>query len=177
MIATIFDTETTGLIENPARKLESQPEIISIGIQSVNLVTGEYFEPYYRTFKPTKSISQEIYKITGLNDETVKDSLPFHNHVDEVVTLLEGAQLLIGQNISFDMGMVNTELLRLNRKIKWPKRLDLVENSIYLKGFRLSLTNLHIELFGEEFKGAHRADVDVLITCKCAIEMYKRGWL
>jgi hypothetical protein len=39
------------------------------------------------------------------------------------------------------------------------------------------LTNLHIELFGSEFEGAHQASVDVAITCKCAIELFKRGLL
>jgi hypothetical protein len=75
------------------------------------------------------------------------------------------------------MAMVTLECDRLGKKIKWPKTLDLVENSIFLKGYRLSLTNLHIELFGTDFAGAHAADTDVKMTIKCAIEMFKRGWL
>jgi DNA polymerase III epsilon subunit-like protein len=75
------------------------------------------------------------------------------------------------------MGMINLECKRYDKEIKWPKTLDLVENSIFVKGYRLSLTNLHKELFGTDFAGAHDATVDVRITIKCAIEMFKRGWL
>jgi DNA polymerase III epsilon subunit-like protein len=177
MIATVFDTETTGLIINPARKLDAQPEIISIAIQSVNLMTEELFDDYYKVFRPIKSISQEITRITGFTDNSVKDAPRIIIHLDDILARLSGAQLLIGQNITFDMGMINSECQRYNRVIKWPKCLDLVENSIFIKGYRLSLTNLHKELFGTDFVGAHDATVDVRITVKCAIDMFKRGWL
>jgi DNA polymerase III subunit alpha len=177
MIATVFDTETTGLIINPARKLDTQPEIISIAIQSVNLMTEELDDLHYCVFKPHKSIPQEITRITGFTDAAVKDSPHIIEQIDSVIEKLEEAKLLIGQNITFDMGMVNLECKRYDKEIKWPKTLDLVENSIFVKGYRLSLTNLHKELFGTDFAGAHDATVDVRITIKCAIEMFKRGWL
>jgi len=177
MIATVFDTETTGLIINPARKLDAQPEIISIAIQSVNLMTEELDELHYCVFKPHKSISQEITKITGFTDLFVKDSPHIIEQIDSVIEKLEEAKLLIGQNVTFDMNMINLECKRYDKEIKWPKTIDLVENSIFIKGYRLSLTNLHKELFGTDFAGAHDATVDVRITIKCAIEMFKRGWL
>lgn len=177
MIATVFDTETTGLIINPARKLDTQPEIISIAIQSVNLQTAEIFDPYYKIFKPSKSISEEITRITGFNNENLLEAPPITDFIDEIITKLETAKLIIGQNANFDQSMLELELMRYGKTIKWPKILDLVENTIHLKGYRLSLTNLHIELFGHTFDSAHRADVDVMITCKCAIELFKRGLL
>lgn len=177
MIATIFDTETTGLIINPARKLDSQPEIISIAIQSVNLQTAELYEQYYRIIKPTKPVDEDITRITGFTNGDLEDCNPMTNYIDEIIQRLEAPPLIIGQNISFDMNMVELECMRYNKTIKWPKHLDLVENTIHIKGYRLSLTNLHIELFGQGFESAHRADVDVLVTCKCAIELYKKGLL
>jgi DNA polymerase III subunit alpha len=177
MIATIFDTETTGLIENPARKLDKQPEIISFASQVVNLATGEYFESESMFFKPQNPISAEITKITGITNEQVKDKRNIGWFINDIADLLELSPLLIGQNIRFDMDMIELECRRYDRLIKWPKTLDLIQNTIHLKGFRLSLTNLHIELFGEPFSGAHQASVDVAITCKCAIELFRRGLL
>jgi DNA polymerase III epsilon subunit-like protein len=177
MKATVFDTETTGLIINPARRLDSQPEIISIAIQSVDLETGELFNKYYKVFKPNKPITEEITKITGFTNDSVKEALPIKDHIDEIIATLKDSNLIIGQNIDFDMNMIRLECQRYNRVIVWPPVQDLVANTIHLKGYRLSLKNLHIELFGEEFKGAHQADVDVAMTIKCAVELYKRNLL
>jgi DNA polymerase III epsilon subunit-like protein len=179
MIATIFDTETTGLIDNPARKLEKQPEIISFSAQTVNLATGEYLNgDGYNTFiKPLGIITSEITKITGITNEQVKNMPNMYYFIDDIILCLEGSELLIGQNIRFDMDMVELECRRLNKTIKWPPHLDLIQNTVHLKGYRLSLTNLHMELFGVPFEGAHQARVDVEITCKCAIELYRRGML
>jgi DNA polymerase III epsilon subunit-like protein len=177
MIATIFDTETTGLILNPARKIETQPEILSFASLTVALDTGERSDVYYRIFKPQSLLSEEITKITGFTNRDVSECNPIYHYIDEMINILEKASLIMGQNINFDKQMFELECKRYNRTIKWPKMMDLVENTIHIKGYRLSLTNLHKELFGHEFDSAHRADVDVLITAKCAIELFKRGLL
>jgi DNA polymerase III epsilon subunit-like protein len=177
MIVTVFDTETTGLIINPARKLNSQPEIISIAIQIVNLETGEFFDHYYNVFKPTRPISEEITKITGFTNETVADAPSIKDHLEEIISRLQLSPNIIGQNLDYDKSMIELECDRYGKLIYWPRSIDLVANTIHLKGYRLSLKNLHIELFGKEFTGAHHASVDVEMTCKCAIELFKRGLL
>jgi DNA polymerase III epsilon subunit-like protein len=175
--AVVFDTETTGLIINPARSLALQPEIISFAAQEFELDGGEKFSSYYQEFKPTKPVSEEITKITGFNNDYLSTKPSIVDHIDDITVLLERAQLLIGQNITFDKGMVELELRRCNKKIIWPMSLDLVEHTIYLKGYRLSLTNLHLELFGTTFEDAHQSNVDVDATYRCAVELFKRGLL
>jgi DNA polymerase III subunit alpha len=177
MKTVVFDTETTGLIINPARSLALQPEIISLAAQEFELETGEKFNSYYKEFKPIKPVSEEIKKITGITNEQLADKNSIRYHLDEIIIFLEKAQLLIGQNITFDKGMVDLELRRYDKRIIWPKSLDLVENTIHLKGYRLTLTNLHIELFGKGFEEAHLASADVEATYRCAVELYKRGML
>jgi DNA polymerase III alpha subunit (gram-positive type) len=178
MIATVFDTETTGLIENPARKLDSQPEIISIAIQNVNLETGEIFDIYYKEFKPVKPLSKNIIEITKITNEKLESASPIMVDLPYIALRLMSAPLIIGQNIRFDMDMIELECKRNKYSFfKWPKILDLVQNTIHLKGYRLSLTNLHLELFGTAFESAHDASVDCTITSKCAIELFKRGLL
>jgi DNA polymerase III epsilon subunit-like protein len=178
MIATIFDTETSGLIENPARRLDSQPEIISLAIQGVNLETGEILNNFYQEFKPVRPISDEIIKITGITNKKLELANPIKDSLSNIVNILCSAPLIIGQNVRFDMDMIELECRRYNQpKPKWPKTLDLVQNTIHLKSHRLSLTNLHLELFGTTFESAHDASVDCAITSKCAIELFRRGML
>jgi DNA polymerase III alpha subunit (gram-positive type) len=178
VIATVFDTETTGLIENPARKLDSQPEIIALAIQDVDLETGAMINHYYNLFRPIKLISQEITKITGITNEQVENKESIQHHLPYIIRRFCGTRLLIGQNIRFDMDMIELECRRYSwPPFTWPSAMDLIQNTIHLRGYRLSLKNLHIELFGEEFKGAHDAWIDCTITCKCAIELYRRGML
>jgi len=178
MKAIVFDTETTGLIINPARKLDVQPEIVSIAIIEVDLDIPRMEDLYYKLFKPSRQIPQDVTKIHGITNESVKDMPSILMELSSILPKLISGDLMIGQNVRFDMDMVELECKRYNYQIpKWPRILDLVDNSIFLKGYRLSLTNLHIELFGKEFEGAHKADTDVQITAKCAIEMRKRGWL
>jgi DNA polymerase III subunit alpha len=168
-----FDTETTGLIVNPGRSLALQPEIISLAAQEFDLATGERFESYYNEFKPGIPVSEEITRITGFTNEYLNTKPSIREHIDEIIVFLERTQLLIGQNITFDKAMFDLELRRYNRKIIWPKSLDLVENTIHLKGYRLNLTALHETLFGVGFESAHKADVDVNATVRCAIELYR----
>ena len=178
MKATVFDTETTGLIINPARKLDAQPEIISIAIQSFESDTGEMQDLYYRVFKPTRPISEEITKITGFTNDYVKDFQSIELELPFLIPILRSSNLLIGQNLRFDMDMIELECRRYNTPPpRWPPTIDLVANTIHLKGYRLSLKNLHIELFGTAFEDSHRAGVDVAATVRCAVELFKRGLL
>jgi DNA polymerase III epsilon subunit-like protein len=178
MIATVFDTETTGLIINPARKLDTQPEIISLAIQDVDLAAGEITNQYYQEFKPLKPISEEITRITRITNEQLKDAHSMNFELPNIIPRFSGAPIILGQNIRFDMDMVELECKRYNYPVpKWPMAIDLIQHTIHLKGFRLSLTNLHKELFGTEFASAHNAGVDCTTTSKCAIELFKRGLL
>lgn len=177
MRALCFDTETSGLIDNPARRLALQPEIISFASVNVDLAEGIISGAHYRLYKPNKPISQEIVKITGLTNEMLMHARTILNDIDEIIARLEAAPVIIGQNIQFDKSMIELECARYERNIKWPPLLDLVQNAIYVKGYRLTLTDLHMELFGRAFPDAHKANVDVEITARCAIEMFKRGML
>ena len=144
----------------------------------MDLDNGTIGTLYYKLFKPSRPIPQDVTKIHRITNDDVKNLPSIEGELPYLLHLMEGSGLVIGQNVRFDMDMLELEFKRYNSPIpRWPKALDLVENSIYLKGFRLSLTNLHVELFGKEFEGAHKADTDVNITCLCAIEMYKRGLL
>lgn len=184
-IVCIFDVETTGLIKNHTLKLDKQPYIIEFYGCIFNLKTGKKSKEFDTFIKPPKPLSDKpgfgekktITEITGITNEMLEGAPTFSEVSKQIIDLLEACEAVIAHNASFDTEMVNIELERLGLKLAWPRVICTVEQTIAMKGMRLSLSALHKELFGEEFKGAHRARVDVAALTRCCVELFKRGIL
>lgn len=177
MIVLLFDTETTDLINNRSVKLEQQPEILSLFYQVVDLENGAVLKKESYLFKPSKPIREEITKINGISDETVKNAPRFKDLAAVIKAEMEQEDAVIAHNLAFDKDMVEIEFERLGERVKWPRLLCTVEQTMFLKGYRLSLTNLHKELFNEDFEEKHSAEGDVNALTRCCVEMRKRNWL
>lgn len=183
--AIVFDTETTGLIRNRTLKLEQQPEIIEFYGAEVNLKTGKILAEIDTLIKPSKPLSEKpnpgdkktITEITGITNEMLADAPTIKDVAPNIFRFLSKGPILIAHNASFDKEMLELEAQRLNLSIKFPRFLCTVEQTISLKGYRLTLSNLHQELFNEPFAGAHRAKVDVAALIRCCKELFKRGVL
>ena len=173
----IFDTETTGLLRPTPTKMERQPfltEFYGIRLSPDFKMVSELDT----LIKPPIPISEEITRITGIDDNTVKDAPVFFDIYDDLYDLFEGVRYLVGQNVMFDIGMLHNELFRhnLEKKFPWPKHdICTIECSYHYKNKRLKLMALHEYLFDEGFKEAHRAKNDVMATVRCFIEIHKRG--
>ena len=171
-----FDTETTGLIDNHTMKLTKQPEVIEFYGCLVDLSSGEVINEVEQLIKPSEKISAEITRITNITDEMVKDAPPFAQVQERIRIFIEGAPAVLAHNLSFDMEVLGLEMERLSASISWPQiRICTVEQTVHLKGFRLSLANLHEHLFNEPFPEAHRAKNDVVAMVRCAVELHKLG--
>lgn len=177
MYALIFDTETDDLIRTLAAKIDRQPQILSLDYDVVNLKDGVSQSKNAFLFKPTRSITEEMTKIHGISDETVKDAPRFSERSYLLKKIFEETPIVIAHNAKFDVDMVNIEMQRCDITVRWPRVLCTVEQTIWLQGYRLSLTNLYKELFGTEFEGAHSSEGDVAALTKCCVELFKRGWL
>lgn len=178
MIVTIFDTETSGLVQNRLVSLDKQPFILEFFGCRCDLTNGEIGEELEFLVKPPlKELDPKITKITGLTLEKLADAKPFGEYADKVCDFLK-KQPVCAHNLKFDMEMVELELERLKRKHEWPKRLICtVSETLHLKGHRLNLGALYELLFEEKFVGAHRARNDVIALSKCATELFKRGMI
>jgi DNA polymerase III alpha subunit (gram-positive type) len=177
MEAFLFDTETDGLVANHTLKLARQPCVIEFYGCSADLKTGKILHELNFLIKSPQPISAEITTITTITNEMLKDAPPFSIVADKIFTAIENAPVVIAHNLSFDKEMLDLEAERLGRKIAWPRLICSVEQSIAMKGYRLSLSNLHQELFGEPFEGAHRAKADVKALLRCCVELWKKGIL
>jgi DNA polymerase-3 subunit epsilon len=107
MRQVFLDTETTGL--NPA----TGDRIVEIGcIEMINRkLTGRTLHCY---LNPERDMPAEAEKVHGLSSEFLADKPLFAHVADEVVTMLEGAEIII-HNAEFDIGFLDHEFARLKR--------------------------------------------------------------
>lgn len=177
MFALIFDTETDGLITTLAAKLDRLPQILSLYYNVVNLQTGTSMKTGNYLFKPSKPIPEDMTKIHGITNEMVKDAPKFVECADQLMREFSTIPLAIAHNAQFDSDMLNIEMMRCERKISWGRVICTVEQTIWLEGYRLSLTNLYKYLFDKDFDEKHSASGDVTALSECCVELFKRGWL
>lgn len=177
-MALCLDVETTGLVQNATLTLDKQPEVLEFFACLVDLKTGKIKKELNILIKPSRlPLPAIITKITGITDDMLEDAVPFAQAAKKIFPFIQKAPLIIAHNASFDKEMLDIEAQRLNVKIKWPRIVCTVEQTIAMKGFRLSLANLHEHLFNEKFSGAHRAREDVMALLRCCVELHKRDVL
>lgn len=109
----------------------------------------------------------------------------FSVHADEILRVLNGADVVVGHNISYDEEILHYELERLGRMGEYaPMTTVCTMNAstehckLQGRGFSYKppkLAELHRFLFDEFFEGAHDAMVDVEATTRCFVELTKRG--
>jgi len=104
-----LDTETTGL---SARDGDRIVEIACIETKSLIPTT----KVFHKFINPQKKISQEAFKIHGFSDDFLKDKKKFEDVADEFLEFIEGKKLII-HNAPFDIGFLNNELKKANKKI------------------------------------------------------------
>lgn len=116
----VLDTETTGL--DP----QSGDRIVEIGAIELNnhMPTGNIYHQY---INPERSMPEGAFAVHGLGDEFLADKPVFADIVDDFLSFVEGAKLII-HNASFDMKFINAELVWVNRKkLPWSVALDTLE--------------------------------------------------
>ncbi len=98
----VLDTETTGLEPSQDHR------IIEIGcVELVNRrLTGSTFHQY---LNPERDIDAGAVDVHGITSEVLRDKPRFADIVDDFLTFVEGAELII-HNAPFDVGFVNHEL-------------------------------------------------------------------
>ncbi len=103
----VLDTETTGL--DPA----SGHRLVEIaGIELVNFIpTGRHYHTY---INPNRSMPEDAFRVHGLSGEFLAGHQLFERVVDEFLSFVEGAKLVI-HNAEFDMKFINHELRLLTR--------------------------------------------------------------
>jgi DNA polymerase III epsilon subunit family exonuclease len=165
----VLDNETTGLLVPSVAPLEQQPHITEI----YALKLDDKFKPVgeFESFvKPPVPIPKEVIKITGITDDMVAGAPTFKKLFPELAEFFLGERILVAHNLSFDLGCLYCEMMRIDKvaSFPWPPvHHCTVEMSMHLKGRRLHLFELYKMATGNEMKEAHRAKADVLALAEC----------
>lgn len=185
MRITVWDTETTGFATR-GWDLSQQPYIIQFAAIEADYNNGEYTEiaRYDFLIKPPISIPFGASQVNGIYDKDVADKNPISVHMDDIVRVLNNAEVLSGHNIEYDEEILSYELERLGRKGDYSpqKTLCTMRSStdyckLQWRGFSYKppkLSELHRHLFWEYFEWAHDAMVDVEATMRCFVELLNR---
>lgn len=165
-----MDTETTGF--------RSSDRVVQIA-WLITDPNGHEFKTENHVIKPVGfEIPEQATKIHGISTQEAMDGgEDLESTMLTFLNDLECCELLVGHNISYDIRMVTYEFARIGAIYNFEmiqkvctmhKSTDYCaipsERKYYKKP---KLQELHMKLFGEEFKDAHDALGDVRATAKC----------
>lgn len=110
----LLDVETTGFYYDKDDKIV---ELACIEIFDDRDMKGE-FHVY---INPQRNIPDEVIKVHGISNETVKDSPIFANVVEDFLKFVGDCEI-IAHNAKFDMSFVNAELKKIGKEIIAPSK-------------------------------------------------------
>ncbi|MCF7822952.1 MAG: ribonuclease H-like domain-containing protein [Candidatus Marinimicrobia bacterium] len=146
-----FDLETTGL--DPKTDY-----VIEIG--AVKVVNGIATERYQQFVKPPIRIPKFIEKLTGIDDEMVRNSPSFEDVVDDLYDFL-GNHPLVAHNVYFDHNFLSVKRDLIDG---YPLKNQLIDTLSLVRTVRYDMINHKLgtvaEFYGLSKEGAHRADYD-----------------
>jgi len=175
-----FDTETVGLPKNwnaPLTDLDNWPRMIQIAWILCDS-EGNKLDTQVYIIKPEGfTIPKEASDIHGITIEIAnKIGVPLFDVLLKFNEAVKQAEFIVAHNISFDEKILGAELLRKDISSSFESTMKLCtmkSSTEYCQiqgryGYKWpTLSELHIKLFGEDFKDAHDALVDISITEKC----------
>lgn len=158
---TVVDIETTGL--SPDKN-----EIIELS--AIKIRQGKVVENFTTLIKPEGHINSYITKLTGIDDEMVKNSPKIEDVIENFCKFLSN-DCILGHNISFDLRFIRHNLLKHCNLELTNSSLDTVRLARKycpkLASYKLSSLADH---FAIDSEGHHRA----LKDCEMTLTLYNK---
>lgn len=185
-----FDTETTGLPQRwgaTLDDLDNWPRMVQAAWILHDNYGREIASQSYIVKPDNFTIPADVALIHGITTQkALKEGFPLRNVLREFTKAANEARFLVAHNISFDEKIVGAEFLRSGMEnilesktkictMKCSAEYCAIENRYGYKWPKLA--ELHYQLFGTVFAGAHNAAADIKITAKCFWELKRLGVL
>ena len=152
----IVDIETTG-----QKAADGKITEIAIYTHNGHTVTGSFTT----LINPECHIPYFITKLTGINDEMVKDAPRFFEVAAKIIEITAG-HIFVAHNVSFDYQFIREEYKRLGYEYRRKTLCTVKLGRKYLPGHdSYSLGNICRDL-NIRIDGRHRASGDALATVK-----------
>ena len=164
----VFDLETTGLYPN------SGDTIIEIG--AVKIRDGKIVDRFDELINPGKDLNEEIIKITGINDEMLKDKRDEETVLKEFMSWV-GDLPMVAHNAKFDIAFVENAFLKYKLRTLKNIVIDTLGLSRYLESkeryHNLATLVKRYDIPWNEDKH-HRADYDSEGTALIFLKMLQK---
>lgn len=152
----VLDLETDGL--NP-----DSDNIIEIGAVKV----GEKQENFQRFIKIERKLSEEIKKLTRIDDEMLEEKgIPLKRALEEFIEFI-GDTSILGYNVAFDIKFLNSSLekeglAKINNKV-YDIMQFVKKDNLFLNNYKLETV---LKSYGIDEKVPHRALEDAVLEEK-----------
>lgn len=159
----ILDTETTGL------EALNGDRLVEIGcVELINrMPTGQTYHVY---INPQRAMPREAFAVHGLSTEFLADKPLFAEVVDDFITFIGDAPLVI-HNASFDIGFINAELDRAGHPILPRERL--VDTLMLARRKHPGVSNRLDDLCSRyNIDNSHRTKHGALLDAELLAEVY-----
>lgn len=151
---TIIDIETTGLSS-------LKNEIIELC--AIKIRNNKIVETFTTLVKPQAQINSFISNLTGISNDMVSNAPKIENILNKYIEFISD-DIVIGHNVKFDIGFINTNSLKYYNKEFANKYIDtcgLSRKITPIKRHKLELVAQYYEI---DTTGHHRAEQDCLMT-------------
>ena len=184
-----MDCETTGLPRNykaPASDVGNWPRIVQIAWVLAD-ESGKEEEARGHIIQPSGfTIPARATEVHGIDTErAMREGIELEEALDKFVAAVRKPNVvLVAHNISFDLGCIGAEFIRITGADPLDEPLKfctMLESTNICKlpgryGYKWpSLAELHSYLFKEPLEDAHEALADVRACARCFFEMRDRG--
>lgn len=162
----VLDTETTGLSH------EKGDRIVEIGcVEMINHVRTE--RTYQVYINPKREMSAGAARVTGYNDDFLKDKPVFAQIADEFLDFVGNGRLVI-HNAQFDIGFLNSELGRLGKPLF---KLEHVIDTLDMARKKYPGSQVNLDALCRRFnidtsiRGKHGALVDSILLAEVYVNL------
>lgn len=185
-----FDTETTGLPRSwsaPMTDVENWPRLVQLAWILFD-EDGKELQSGNNIIHPEGFVipadSSRIHGIT--TERALAEGIPVRNALEVFRDKIGESSHIVAHNIDFDEKIIGAEFIRaeISHDFQKKKKICTMKSTVNFcaipspRGYKWpQLSELHTKLFGETFKDAHDASVDISATAKCFWELKKRGIL
>jgi|BioPla2DNA2_1021312.scaffolds.fasta_scaffold06255_7 DNA polymerase-3 subunit epsilon len=186
----IFDTETAGLPRRgqiPYISVRSWPRLVQIAWVVCD-DSQTILEKKSTLVKPEGfTIGQTSAQVHGITTERAKkEGADLYSVLLDFSRAIARSTVAVAHNITFDKHVIEAECIRcgLDLPFRWTHNVCTMESSRKVCGIKRNgrykwptLAELHMALFGADYKGHHNAEHDVAACARCFFELRRRGIL